>query len=71
MTVEVRNLLPSDAMHVAFESSTDLSRWLERADLVSPAADQSGVPAGFTRYLFHFNPIAEVNSFVRLRLNLD
>ncbi len=70
MGVVLRNLTPADGIHVAFESSTDLKDWQPRPDLVTTHPDQSGVPAGFTRWHFAFDPDDEPARFVRLATSL-
>ncbi len=71
MGIVLRNLTSTEEIQVAFESTTDLlSDWHPRPDLVTPHPDQSGVPAGFTRWRFTFDLDAEPVRFVRLSISL-
>jgi hypothetical protein len=69
MTATLRDLAPEDGISVTFESCTDLESWTPRPDLVTPDPDQSGVPSGFTRMLFHFPP-ADTRHFVRIAISM-
>jgi hypothetical protein len=66
MRVVLRDLTPADGIRVGFESCIDLESWEPRPDLVTADADQSGVPAGFTRWRFAFDSVSEPRRFVRI-----
>lgn len=61
----LRNLDANDAILAQLEFSSDLAAWATRPADVLPAADQSGVPSGFTRYRVVTQP-EETKLFVRL-----
>ncbi|MEP4077251.1 hypothetical protein [Haloferula sp.] len=70
LVVTLRDLTPEDGITVTFESCTDLESWIPRPDLVSPDPDQTGVPTGFTRLHFAFDPLTESARFVRIGISL-
>ena len=70
MNVVLRDVGPADGINVTFESSIDLEAWRPRPDLVEMEPDQSGVPAGFIRWRFAFEPLTEPARFVRISASL-
>ncbi len=70
MVVVLRDLAAEDGINVIFESSIDLKDWSPRPDLVVADPDQSGVPAGFTRWRFVFDTEADPVRFVRISASL-
>ncbi len=70
MSVVLRDLTADDGIHVTFESSIDLDDWHPRPDFVTADPNQSGVPAGFTRWRFAFDPETEPARFVRVSASL-
>lgn len=64
--IVLRDIAPSDEILAELEFSSSLDAWETRPTEVLPAADQSGVPAGFTRYRIVPHP-GETRLFVRLK----
>jgi hypothetical protein len=64
--IVLRDIAPSDEILAELEFSSSLENWEARPTEVLPAADQSGVPAGFTRYSIVPHP-EEIRLFVRLK----
>ena len=66
MKVVLRDRSPTGGIGVDFESCVDLLSWLPDNEHAVPAADQSDVPSGFTRWIFAFDPASEPRRFVRI-----
>jgi hypothetical protein len=64
--ITLRDLEASDAIISQLEFSEDLTAWEARLTDVVPATDQSGTPAGFTRFRILTHP-EQTKLFVRLR----
>jgi hypothetical protein len=68
--VLMRDLTADDAILCGVQFSGDLIEWKASPELVVPAADQSGVPAGFTRMQINYPPNVD-RTFMRLKAQAE